>query len=378
MAYYLKLDASGMLSTRSQITIPATDSYTITIECFLNSNTASNINAIIGDDGNNVVYYRVDVNRWNWNCNGTAINLFPTFASFDEWLTIRLIKVGDDRTIEISRGVETESSTFTTLNASFEWDTVGARGTAGAWEAEGGIRRLECDHPTYDFNFDFDQSTGIIVPNMGSGEDLTIQNAPGDDSQWVLYGSGAQILAPSSITSEEAFGSPSVTNLLSQIFPSSIASEEAFGQPVITGLVAVIVPIGIPSEEAFGDSNVKLLLSYINPTGIPSEEQFGVAEVSLQTQIISPEGILSQETFGQPLVFDGEYAVIPVGNRRTLRQVAEYLRTQGYSGSVDDVVYTWLAHQSYDGNPNDKLFEYLKDQGFLNSLQDKRKEWENA
>ncbi|GAI82443.1 unnamed protein product, partial [marine sediment metagenome] len=61
-----------------------------------------------------------------------------------------------------------------------------------------------------------------------------------------------QVVTPSSIASQEAFGDPTVVPGGVVISPSAIASLEAFGDPTILPGVVIISPSAIASLEAFG------------------------------------------------------------------------------------------------------------------------------
>lgn len=112
-----------------------------------------------------------------------------------------------------------------------------------------------------------------------------------------LEGSPSTI-APTSITSEEAFGTPTIT-AVGYIVPTGIPSAESFGSPTITSSATVVVT-GIPSEEAFGTPSI-FVVGFIQPEGISSEEAFGTPLI-VQNQTITVTGIASGESFGIPSV----------------------------------------------------------------------------
>jgi hypothetical protein len=106
-------------------------------------------------------------------------------------------------------------------------------------------------------------------------------------------------VTPNGITSNEQFGSPSVTPGSMTLAQSGIGSGERFGSPTVTSS-ASILPSGIVSSERFGTPTISATAN-ISPAGIPSSEQPGSASVtSLAT--ISPVGIKSGEQFGSPAV----------------------------------------------------------------------------
>jgi hypothetical protein len=86
--------------------------------------------------------------------------------------------------------------------------------------------------------------------------------------------SAGDTIYPSSISSAEAFGSPTVTADIYVIFPAAIASAEAFGSPVVQENTGTITGAGdIASAQAFGTPSVVLVTS---PSSIASAEAFGV------------------------------------------------------------------------------------------------------
>lgn len=132
---------------------------------------------------------------------------------------------------------------------------------------------------------------------------------------WVAFtatGAAAQDLEPSSITSLEAFGTPTLlaTNNLS---PTSIGSAEAFGTPTVLA-TNDLSPSGIASLEAFGTPTL-LATNEVLPAGIASGEVFGTPTVAPGAVSVSPTGIASAEAFGTPLVTHGSIpqVIMPEG-----------------------------------------------------------------
>jgi len=73
-----------------------------------------------------------------------------------------------------------------------------------------------------------------------------------------------------------------------------------------------------------------------------------------------------------------ESSEVPITDREPVRRVASYLRTQGYTGSDNDVIMQWLGVEGYAGGYNDKWNAYLSVQGFTTGgLQDKLSQWKN-
>lgn len=95
----------------------------------------------------------------------------------------------------------------------------------------------------------------------------------------------ADFILPSSIGSEEAFGTLNVATI--QL--SAITSAETFGTIIIAKIIS---PTSITSAETFGTLGITL---YILPNGIASAETFGSPNI---LRVISPTTIISTEAFG--------------------------------------------------------------------------------
>lgn len=70
-----------------------------------------------------------------------------------------------------------------------------------------------------------------------------------------------------------------------------------------------------------------------------------------------------------------ESVVIPTENRGTYTDIHAFLLTQGYEGSVNDVLNKWLEDEGLSGTFNDKMIAYLRNQGYEGSLPDMRYSW---
>lgn len=101
-----------------------------------------------------------------------------------------------------------------------------------------------------------------------------------------------QVVVGAGVTSAEAFGTPT---LLLSIAVTGIASDEAFGVALLNQQIRAL---GIATAEAFGVAklNQQILLA----AGIASAEAFGTAIVSTASagQTLSPSGIATAEAFG--------------------------------------------------------------------------------
>jgi hypothetical protein len=121
----------------------------------------------------------------------------------------------------------------------------------------------------------------------------------------VLLGRGAATLdvAPSSVSSTEAFGTAVVTNA---IVGTGVASAEAFGTASVAR-AASVDPSGITSEEAFGTA-VVVTPQTITTTAIDGAEAFGT-HVLTSGITIAPSGAASAETFGSAQIHYSPYTV---------------------------------------------------------------------
>lgn len=66
---------------------------------------------------------------------------------------------------------------------------------------------------------------------------------------------------------------------------------------------------------------------------------------------------------------------IPVESRNSYTDTYNFLRTQGYEGTLDDVLNAWLEGEGVSGAFNDKMTAYLRNQGYVGSLSDMRYLW---
>ncbi len=100
-------------------------------------------------------------------------------------------------------------------------------------------------------------------------------------------------ISPSGIGTAEAFGTPKINR---NIKPTGIASAEAIGA---LGVIAdVIYPTSIPSQEAFGTASVRYPQT-VSPSSIASAEAIGTPAVRA---LVRPVAIDSEERFGLAVV----------------------------------------------------------------------------
>ena len=79
------------------------------------------------------------------------------------------------------------------------------------------------------------------------------------------------------------------------------------------------------------------------------------------------------------VTFNAATAGIPLTSRRTWQTVATYLRSEGFTGSNNDVIMKWLVSEGHTQSYNDNWNNYLTAQGFLTgSLADKYAAWKKG
>ena len=67
---------------------------------------------------------------------------------------------------------------------------------------------------------------------------------------------------------------------------------------------------------------------------------------------------------------------VPVVNRKTPSLLSRYLKTQGFSGAVNDVIMKWLRSEGFEDAYNDNWENYLFSEGYLTGAQsDKYAAW---
>lgn len=123
-------------------------------------------------------------------------------------------------------------------------------------------------------------STGeadLAMSDATSSTTFTASDASGNMPRWGGLAHElipAAIVAPSGISSAEAFGALTVADGDANLSPSSIPSAEAVGAPTV-GETGAVLPGAIPSGEAFGAPVVTPGAVTLSPTGIGSREIFG-------------------------------------------------------------------------------------------------------
>jgi hypothetical protein len=114
---------------------------------------------------------------------------------------------------------------------------------------------------------------------------------------------GGAAVAPSSITSTEAFG----TTVVSQaVVGTGVAGDEAFGTATVAR-GATIEASGITSAEAVG-SHVVVTTQILTLTGVVTAEGFGSHTVTMGITV-APAGAASAETFGSAQLHSSPFTV---------------------------------------------------------------------
>lgn len=241
-------------------------------------------------------------------------------------------------------------------------------------------------------------------PDTVGGNDGTLVNFPADNSQWVFYddGSGGVLdISPSSVISEEVFGSSSVSPLGVILLPPSIGTEEAIGMPSVSSAGVDIQPVSVSSSEVLGELQVIPLGVNLSPNPITSQEVVQGPVVAVGLTVLSPDGVESGEfvpeplldlllkqisassvtdTFsvGRPVVVGGDRIVIPIIARTNFTKIQGYLKTLGFSGALEDTILAWLRSEGYEGQWNDAWYEYLEDLGHTGALPERLYRWKKG
>jgi hypothetical protein len=212
--------------------------------------------------------------------------------------------IGAAEKTNVSSGAPSLSITTTSANSSLviasgDWNATD--GTARTWRSVNGSAATEttyfrdASHYTVYTGYHSDAgSTGAKTVGLSapSGQKYAIAAVE------LVGGSSGTTCSPTSITSGEAFGSPTRTSTIT-CSPSSITSAEALGSPTVTAVI-VCSPGGIATAEAFGTATRTSVIT-CSPSGVSTAEGFGTAVVSM-TGSSSPVGIPSAEAMGTPTV----------------------------------------------------------------------------
>ncbi len=139
-------------------------------------------------------------------------------------------------------------------------------------------------------------ATAGVYPNSGGGGtnyfvDVTFEAA-----------GATQNVAPPSIGSAEAWGTPTVQVGVATVTPTAIPTAESWGTPTLTSL-ATVAPSGIGSGESWGTPVVTAGAAAVIPPSIPSGESWGNPTIfNVGQEFVAPGSIPSGEAWGTPMV----------------------------------------------------------------------------
>ena len=348
-------------------------------------------------------YWRINNdNQFRVSISGSASNLnITTPLVVGEKYTLRLVRTGV--LVEVQDGSGASLTGMSAFNTSpFVIGKIGS--------FHNGSSNLTMDLYNFkagsleEYNPNLSNGTGSTLPTVSGSNQGTLVNFPTDDSQWVFYddgGGGVLDVSPSSISSEELFGSATVVTSGVSILPPSIDTQEGFGTASVTSSGVDIQPPPISSSEAVGQAQIDPLGFSLSPSAIPSQEAIQEPVVAVGLTVLAPDSVGSEEfvsaptldlllkqllvpsvpdTFsvGRPVVVGGDRIVIPIIARTNFTKIQGYLKTLGFSGTLEDVVLAWLRSEGYEGQWNDAWYKYLEDLGHTGALPERLYRWKRG
>jgi len=237
------------------------------------------------------------------------------------------------------------------------------------------IRNLNSSSTVRFQSFYEDAASAGLVSSTASGFD--IRSAMATVSYAPSAGGGGLTVQPTGIASEESFGSPSVQNQLQILGTTGIASEESFGTPSVANQSQVVSAVSIATSEVFGTPELVQAVVLV-PSGISTSELFGDPEVISVLQQVFVDAIASGEAFGAVFVSGGDSIVIPVVDRQTYDKISTYLKTLGFTGQCNDIIYAWLVSEGLQGQYNDLWYDYLQQLGLQGTESDMFAAWKKG
>ena len=132
-------------------------------------------------------------------------------------------------------------------------------------------------------------------------------------------------------------------------------AQEAIQEPVVAVGLTVLAPDSVGSEEFVSAPTLDLLLKQLLVPSVP--DTFSV---------------------GRPVVVGGDRIVIPIIARTNFTKIQGYLKTLGFSGTLEDVVLAWLRSEGYEGQWNDAWYKYLEDLGHTGALPERLYRWKRG
>lgn len=232
-----------------------------------------------------------------------------------------------------------------------------------------GLGSQDTNLPTY---FE-DATTGDLRINSAG------QAALPPSLSWAFFddgGGAVDTITPAPISSGEAFGTASATNLLKVLQPIAVVSEEVVFSAALSEGSVVLSPVAILTEEQFFNVTLQdLTQSVVVQGSVVSEELVPLPSVLRLLQELLPSSIGTQETLGRPLVTGGDRIIIPVSSRETWTAVAKHLGTLKFKGALEDKILAWLRSEGFEGTWNEAWYDYWESLGYTKSFTDKWYKW---
>lgn len=280
----------------------------------------------------------------------------------------------------------------------------------------------------HDWNPAISSGTGLVLEDSVGTEDFTLTGytQTPTDSWWIslislvpdadtFYGDTLNYTtALTGLTS--ATLTDSAGNVLNL---TSVTDTSASVPAIVAGLNGILIENDVTLTVSDGTDTTIATLDFLPPTGytlttlssivdrdlIESDWIFGfdtpaaVGDQSLENSAIATHNADGSASFTE----DGTYTyftidatdgtvseitktieaestspTIPVGSRGTWNKVGSYLRSEGSSGSNNDVIMAWLGEQGFEGSFDDRVSAFLKGEGHSGSTPDMLSKWKKS
>lgn len=225
-------------------------------------------------------------------------------------------------------------------------------------------------------NFDNDITTASITSGVYSAP-LTGLTGTGTSYTADLF----DVSSFASDTAGVPFTSANHVNLFEASDGTDTATLEITRNPkagwVVVDTVGAVATQGSVFENRVGGAmsdNSQILYSTANNTTIGPDGTITTDADTVEGKAWDVDTGL-WETF--TVLFTGDVGV-PVWARSNLSSLASFLRTQGYEGSVNQVLKDWLSDEGYDSQLNQSLYNYLEGLGISGSLTQKLFKWKQS
>lgn len=220
----------------------------------------------------------VNINKWTGGGETTLISQASTLSDDAPpfWVAFRATQRGSDVLLQAKIWSGTEPAWAETTGDN---NAVITDSTSGLWDANGGFGIGEF------YNYDPGNNDDTFYDDLTASDFQAI--APSSISSTVAFGTptvsttGAQTINATSIESTNAFGTPSLSGLYT-ISPASITSTIDLGTPTITSVVT-IMPTSITTTNTIGTPSVTPGVVTILVTSITTTNTFGVPTVVTNT-----------------------------------------------------------------------------------------------